>query len=81
MTELQKAFLFFTFFFYLVKGGLYVALYVATVVVEKHARRRQAKIRAYLQKKRIQEAKSWKVAYDLYHREYQLNNTQLKKAG
>jgi hypothetical protein len=37
MTELQQTFLFYTFIYFLIKGGLYVALYVATIVIEKEA--------------------------------------------
>jgi len=81
MTELQKMFLFYIFLLYLVKGGIYVAIYVATVVIEKHARERQAKLRAYLQKKRMQQAKAWKIAYDLYNREHKHYSIQLKKAS
>lgn len=63
MTELQKAFLMYTLIYFIVKGGLYVALYVATIIVEKHARDRYAQLRVYLQHKRNEEEKRWAVAY------------------
>ena len=51
MTELQEMFLFGTFIYYLFKGSLFVVLYIALVIVEKHARERQKQIQAYLRKK------------------------------
>lgn len=68
MTELQQVFLFYVFVYYVFKGGLYVALYIGTVIAEKVARQRQEWERAFLQKKRADERQKWKVAYSLYDR-------------
>jgi len=65
MTELQEMFLFGTFIYYLFKGSLFVVLYIALVIVEKHARERQKQIQAYLRKKRAIERERWQVAYNL----------------
>lgn len=66
MTELQEMFLYGTFIFYLFKGALYVTLYVALIIVEKHARQRQKQIQMIFRKKRANERERWKVAYSLY---------------
>lgn len=63
MTELQKTFLLYTMIYFIVKGGIYVALYVATIIVEKHARDRYAQLRVYLKHKRKTEEERWQVAY------------------
>ncbi len=69
MTRLQEMFLFGVFIFYLFKGSLYVTLYIALVIVEKHARQRQKEIHMFLTKKRANERERWKVAYDLYEKQ------------
>ncbi len=69
MTELQQMFLFCTFIYYLFKGSLFVVLYVALVIVEKHARQRQEEIRKMLRAKRADEQERWKVAYSLLEKE------------
>jgi len=66
MTELQKIFLLGVFVYYLGKGALYVTLYVALIIVEKHARIRHKQIQMYLRKQRAEERERWKVAYNLY---------------
>lgn len=66
MTELQKIFLLGVFIYYLGKGALYVTLYVALIIVEKHARIRHKQIQMYLRKQRSEERERWKVAYNLY---------------
>lgn len=66
MTPLQIKFLFGVFIYYILKGSIFVVLFVALVIVEKHARERQEQIRKYLKKKRAGERERWKVAYDLY---------------
>ncbi|WP_054693021.1 hypothetical protein [Syntrophomonas palmitatica] len=66
MTELQKTFLFYTFLYFILKGALYVILYVALIVAEKLARRRHEEFLAYRRKKRADEQVRWKVAYSLY---------------
>jgi hypothetical protein len=81
MTELQKVFLFYTFVYFLIKGGLYVCLYVATVMAEKRARERHAKLKVYLHKKRTAENARWKVAHDLYNRKYNTTSLELKKVS
>lgn len=70
MTELQKVFLFYTFIYFLIKGGLYFGLYVATIIAEKQARIRHARLKVYLKQKRAEEDERWKVAYKLYNRKY-----------
>jgi len=66
MNELQQLFLFYVFIYYLIKGGIYIALYIGTVVAEKIALQRQEAIRQYYQKKRADERQKWKVAYSLF---------------
>ncbi|MGI5912309.1 MAG: hypothetical protein ACOX6E_07010 [Syntrophomonadaceae bacterium] len=68
MTELQKVFLFYVFLYYVFKGGLYVALYIATIIAEKIARQRHEQMKMFLQKKRADESIRWKVAYSMYDR-------------
>jgi hypothetical protein len=70
MTELQKVFLFYTFIYFLIKGGLYFGLYIATIIAEKQARLRHARLKVYLTKKRAEENERWKVAYNIYNRKY-----------
>ena len=69
MTELQQVFLFYVFIYYLVKGGLCVALYLALIVVEKHARQRHEQIEVLYKKKRAAEKERWNVAYSLYEKQ------------
>jgi len=66
VTDLQRQFLMYTFIYFLLKGSLYVSLYVATIIAEKNARERHAKLKEYLQVKRTDEKTRWKRAYDLY---------------
>ncbi len=66
MTELQQHFLFYVFVYYLIKGGIYIALYIGTIIAEQVARQRQEVIRKYYQKKRADERQKWKVAYSLF---------------
>lgn len=80
MTELQQTFLLYTFIYFLLKGGLYVALYVATIVVEKDARERYAKLRILLARKRADEEQRWESAYRLYYKK-QKAGTVLKQAS
>ncbi|HBQ26587.1 MAG TPA: hypothetical protein DD791_09370 [Syntrophomonas sp.] len=68
MTELQKIFLFGVFIYYLGKGALYVTLYVALIIVERHARLRHKQIQKLLREKRADERERWKVAYSLYEK-------------
>lgn len=81
MTELQQTFLFYTFIYFLIKGGLYVALYVATIVIEKDARERYAKLRVLLARKRADEAQRWAGAYRLYYQRQQAEPIPLKQAS
>ncbi|MGB4303467.1 MAG: hypothetical protein WBJ34_06665, partial [Syntrophomonadaceae bacterium] len=81
MTELQQTFLFYTFIYFLIKGGLYVALYVATIVIEKDARQRYAKLRVLLARKRAEEAQRWEGAYRLYYRRQNTAPMTLKQAS
>ncbi|MDD2620802.1 MAG: hypothetical protein PHC92_09070 [Syntrophomonadaceae bacterium] len=69
MTELQETFLFGSFVYYLFKGSLYVLLYVALIIVEKHARERHKQMKIFLSKKRAEERERWKVAYSLYEKQ------------
>ncbi len=69
MTRLQEMFLFGTFIFYLFKGALYVSLYAALIIVEKHARQRHKQIQLFLCKKRASERERWQVAYSLYEKQ------------
>jgi len=65
VTELQEVFLFYTFLYFVFKGGLYVALYVALIIAEKIARRRHEQFLKYRRQKRAEEQIKWKVAYSL----------------
>jgi len=40
--------LFYTAIYFVIKGGLYMALYVATLVVEREARLRHKRLKLYL---------------------------------
>ncbi len=66
MTELQKVFLFYVFLYFLFKGTMYVALYVATIIIEKIARQRLEYFRMLHRKEKAAERERWKVAYSLY---------------
>ncbi|MGI5879311.1 MAG: hypothetical protein ACOX6L_01780 [Syntrophomonadaceae bacterium] len=77
MTELQQAFLFYTFVYFLAKGAICVAFYIATVIIEKHARQKHAMLKIYLKKKRQDEAVRWAGAYSQYNRKCQ----QLEQAS
>lgn len=66
MTELQKVFLFYTFLYFIFKGGIYAGLYVALIIAEKLARQRHDVFLKYQRQKRADEQIKWKVAYDLY---------------
>ena len=68
MTELQQVFLFYVFLYYLIKGGIYIALYIGTLIAEKVAMQQLEKRRYYYQKKRADERQKWKVAYSLFDR-------------
>lgn len=71
MTELQQTFLFYTCIYFMIKGALYVALYMATIVIEKDARERFAKLRVLLERKRADEAVRWQGAYRQYYKKQQ----------
>lgn len=81
MTELQQVFLFYTFIYFLAKGALFVAIYIATIIVERIARQKHAMLQAYLKTKRIDEKERWKVAYAKCNRKYQQIELPLGKAG
>lgn len=70
MTEMQHVFLFYTFVYFLVKGAIYIAIYVATIIIEKKAREKHALLQAYLAQKRADEKKRWQIAYKLYYRRH-----------
>lgn len=75
MTELQKVFLFYTFLYFVLKGGCYVALYVALIIVEKNARLRHARFLKYHRQKRAEEQIKWNVAYNLYDKKKDIPKT------
>lgn len=66
MTEFQKIFLYYVFLYFLFKGTMYVALYVATLIIEKIARQRLEYFRVLHRKEKAAERERWKVAYSLY---------------
>lgn len=72
MTELQKVFLSYTFLYYLLKAGFYIALWVTLVAAERYARLRHEKIKQYLRNKRAEEKVRWEVAYRLYDNKNEL---------
>jgi len=65
MTELQEVFLFYTFLYFIFKGGIYAALYVALIIAEKLARQRHEVFLKYQRQKRADEQISgkWPTAY------------------
>lgn len=75
VTELQKVFLFYTFLYFVLKGGCYVALYVALIIVEKNARLRHERFLKYHRQKRVEEQNQWKVAYNLYEKKKDVPET------
>lgn len=75
MTELQKVFLFYTFLYFVLKGGCYVALYVALIIVEKNARLRHERFLKHHRQKRAEEQIKWKVAYSLYDKKKDVPET------
>lgn len=82
MTEMQQVFLFYTFVYFLVKGAIYIAIYIATIVIEKKAREKHALLQAYLHHKRSDEKKRWQVAYSLYdRRRYKKSEIKWTKAA
>ncbi|QGT99016.1 hypothetical protein SYNTR_0423 [Candidatus Syntrophocurvum alkaliphilum] len=66
MTELQQLFLFYTIIYFVIKGAIFVCIYIATIIIEKHAREKRKLLQEYLNKKRTKEEERWKVAYSLY---------------
>lgn len=76
MTELQKVFLFYTFLYFVLKGGCYVALYVALIIVEQNARRRHEQFLKHHRQKRAEEQTRWNVAYSLYDRKKDVSKTR-----
>lgn len=81
MTELQQVFLFYTFIYFLAKGALCIAIYIATIIVERIARQKHAMLQAYLKTKRSEEKERWKVAYEKCSRRYQPTNLPLSRAS
>lgn len=73
MTELQQTFLFYTMIYFLLKGAVFVAFYVVTIIIEREARIRHAQLKVYLKHKRKAEEARWQVAYSM------LNNKKLAK--
>lgn len=66
MTELQQTFLIYSAVYLIAKCGLFACLYVALVIVEKHARERHKKLHLFLVDKRQKEEARWDVAYKNY---------------
>lgn len=82
MTDMQQTFLYYTLIYFIIKGGLYVCLYIATIMIEKQARDRYAQLRVYLNHKRKEEQKRWQVAYNNLNRRKQTNEVMtLSKAS
>ncbi|MBO8159120.1 hypothetical protein [Thermosyntropha sp.] len=81
MTEMQQVFLFYTFVYFLVKGAIYIAIYIATIIIEKKAREKHALLQAYLTHKRADEKQRWQVAYALYNKRHKKTKTMWKKAA
>lgn len=68
MTELQQTFLIYSAVYLIAKCGLFACLYVALVIVEKHARERHKKLHQFLVNKREIEEVRWAVAYKNYEK-------------
>ncbi|NLJ72982.1 MAG: hypothetical protein GX333_08230 [Syntrophomonadaceae bacterium] len=73
MTELQQTFLFYTMIYFMLKGAVFVAFYIVTIIIEREARIRHAQLRVYLKQKRNAEENRWQVAYQM------LNDKKLAK--
>jgi hypothetical protein len=70
MTELQRVFLFYACVYLVVKGALFLGFYVVLIMLERQARIKHAKCKAFIRQKRIDEQQRWKVAYQLYRKRY-----------
>ena len=74
MTDLQKTFLLYAAIFLLLQGLILACFYVAMLMYEKFARRRQQEAREKYQERRIKEQKDWEVAYKLYEKKVREKN-------
>lgn len=63
MTEYQKVFLFYVFIYYLLKGGICAACYLALKVMIKKALERKEQFNLIYMQKRADEEEKWKTAY------------------
>ena len=66
MTELQQTFLMYSAIYIIAKCGIFVCLYVALIIVEKHARERHRQLHLFLVDKRAEEEVKWAFAYKQY---------------
>lgn len=81
MTELQQTFLIYSAVYLIAKCGLFACLYVALVIVEKHARERHKKLHRYLVNKRQNEEIRWEVALKNYEKKKSLLPKALREAS
>lgn len=81
MTELQQAFLMYAAVYLIAKCGIFVCLYVALIIVEKHARERHRQLHLFLVDKRINEEIRWKYAYNQYQKKKSLRPAALTKVS
>ncbi|NLB52839.1 MAG: hypothetical protein GX808_07855 [Syntrophomonadaceae bacterium] len=81
MTELQQTFLVYSAVYLIAKCGLFACLYVALVIVEKHARERHKRLHHFLVNKRQNEEVRWEVAYKNYEKKKAILPKTLQEAS
>ncbi len=81
MTDMQQAFLLYSAVYLIAKCGLFACLYVALVIVEKHARERHKQLHLFLVDKRAEEEVKWDYAYKQYQKKKSLRPVSVTKAS
>lgn len=81
MTELQQTFLMYSAVYIVAKCGIFVCLYVALIIVEKHARERHKQLHLFLVDKRAKEETRWAFAYKQYQHKKSLRSVTSIKAS
>ena len=81
MTELQQTFLMYSAVYIVAKCGIFVCLYVALIIVEKHARERHKQLHLFLVDKRAKEETRWAFAYKQYQQKKAMRSVASIKAS
>ncbi|HNX28285.1 MAG TPA: hypothetical protein PKN87_02600 [Syntrophomonadaceae bacterium] len=81
MTDAQQTFLLYSAVYLIAKCGLFACLYVALVIVEKHARERHKQLHHFLVNKRATEEVKWEYAYKQYNKKKSMRPLTLTKAS